>query len=76
MRAIRLSNEELIEFTDHLIALGKSLRKTLTEIAIYSNGSFRLEDVYSLPSDQIKELEEIVSKKIKLERNIKEQQML
>lgn len=76
MRAIRLSNRELIQFTDNLIAHGKKLRRNLSELVIYSNGSLTMQDAYSLPIDQIKDLEEILSKKIKLDRNIKDTQML
>lgn len=76
MRAIELSNSELEDFTNELIAQSHKIRKTLAEIAIYSNGSIRLEDVYNMPIDQIKVLEELITNKIKVENNIKTPQML
>lgn len=76
MRAINLTQSELEKFTNELIAQAHKIKKTLAEIAIYSNGSIRLEDVYNVPIDQIKVLEEIISNKIKAENNIKTPQML
>lgn len=71
-----MSNAEIASYSDHLITQGKKLEENILELAIYSNGSITLDDLYSMPIENIEKLEKIIPKKIKIERNIKEQQLL
>jgi hypothetical protein len=70
MRAIKLSSSELQEYNDNLIAQAENLRRMLVEISVYSNGSINLQDLYNMPMIQIKQIEEIITKKIKSENNV------
>lgn len=76
MRAIRLSGEELKTYTDDLIAQGESIKKILAEIAIYSNGSISLSELYHMTMTHIKMIEKVISDKIKSENNIKGKEYL
>lgn len=70
MRAIKLSSSELQEYNDNLMAQAENLRRMLVEISVYSNGSINLQDLYNMPMVQIKQIEEIITKKIKSENNV------
>ena len=76
MRAIRLSNVELQKYIDNLIAQGESIKKILAEVAVYSNGSINLTDLYNMPMTQIKMIEKIISDKIKSENKITSKEYL
>ena len=76
MRAIRLSGIELQKYTDDLIAQGETIKKILVEIAIYSNGSINLTDLYNMPMTHVKMIEKVISDKIKSENNIKGKEYL
>lgn len=71
-----MSAHELMEFAEDITAQGKKFEKTIMEIAIYSNGSIRLEDLYHMTLDSIKSVEKIISDKIKSENNIKGKEYL
>lgn len=76
MRAIRLSGIELQKYTEDLIAQGETIKKILVEIAIYSNGSINLTDLYNMPMTHVKMIEKVISDKIKSENNIKGKEYL
>jgi hypothetical protein len=65
-----------LKYINELIAQGNKIKKVLFEIAIYSNGSVTLQDLYNLPLNEIKDIETTIEQKIKLDKNIKEKQLL
>ncbi len=65
-----MSAIDLNKFVDDLTAQAKNIKKTIAEIVIYSNGSLSLEDLYNLTLVDIKQLEEILTTKIKSDRNV------
>ena len=76
MRAIKMTPVELHEYTSNLIAQRKRFQKNLMETAAYSNGSFTYDQLLQMPTSEYKELEEIIVKKIKQDKGIKEANML
>ena len=71
-----MSASELNKFVDDITAQAKNIKKTIIEIAAYSNGSISLEDLYNMTLIDIKQTEEIISDKLKADRNIKNKEML
>jgi hypothetical protein len=76
MRAIKMTPKELHDYTSDLIAQKDRFQTSLMETAAYSNGSFRYDDLLQMPVKQYNKLEEIIVKKLKQDRGIKEQSML
>lgn len=76
MRAARMTPYELKEYSNSLVAQANGFRKSLIEIAVFSEGAVTFADVMMMPLSQIRDLEEIVTKKIKLDKNIKSKEML
>jgi methionine synthase II (cobalamin-independent) len=76
MRAMRMSPEELKTYTDKLIAQQKRIEQNMIELAVYSNGAFTYNDMLQIPAGQVKDIEDIITKKLKQDRGIKEQSLL
>ena len=76
MRAVRMSTSDLNKFVDDIAAQAKNIKKTIIEIATYSNGAILLEDLYNMTLVDIKQTEQIVSEKLKSDRNIKGKEYL
>lgn len=64
------------EYIDNLTTQSKNIKKILYEIAVYSNGSITLEDLYNMPLEEIKPIEKILMEKLKSDRNIKGKEYL
>ena len=64
------------KYIDNLTTQSKNIKKILYEIAVYSNGSIKLEDLYNMPLEEIKPIEEILMEKLKSDRNIKGKEYL
>lgn len=71
-----LSNSEIEKYTDNLISLMDDLKEYLAEIVIYSKSSVTLNDLYNMSMSDIKIIEKVISKKLKQESNIKQNQYL
>lgn len=76
MRAIKMTPQELHEYTSSLIAQKERFQKNLMETAAYSNGSFTYADLLQMPTSEYRQLEEIIVKKIKQDKGIKEASLL
>lgn len=68
--------EELRSYAHTLTAHADSFRKRLMEIAVFSEGAISYSDILYMPLTHIKDLEEIIAKKVKLDKNIKSKEML
>ena len=71
-----MSTSDLNKFVDDIAAQAKNIKKTIIEIATYSNGAILLEDLYNMTLVDIKQTEQIVSEKLKSDRNIKGKEYL
>lgn len=68
--------EQLHSYTQDLIAQATALENNLIDLATYSNGSFTYHDLLQMPIGQVKRLQEVITKKLKQEKGIKESNML
>lgn len=71
-----MSTSDLNKFVDDIAAQAKNIKKTIIEIATYSNGAILLEDLYNMTLVDIRQTEQIVSEKLKSDRNIKGKEYL
>ena len=64
------------KYTDSLAAHQRDIEKKLIDIVVFSNGSITLEDLYNSTFKSIELIWKSIEKKIKIEKNIKGQEML
>ena len=76
MRAIRMTPQELQEYTKDLVAQQNNYQKIILETVAYSNGSLTYSEALQMPSGAFSEYEKILVKKIKQDKGISEANML
>lgn len=71
-----MSDHDLQKYTETMIAQQEKFKENLFDLSIYSNGSISLDNLYSMPLKDISILQDRLSKKLKQESNIKQNQYL
>lgn len=51
----------------------KKIRKVINQIALYSNGSYTVQDLHNMTMEQVKEIQECMQEKGELEKQAREQ---
>jgi len=76
MRAIRMTPQELQEYTKSLVAQQKNYQNIILETVAYSNGSLSYSEALQMSSSAFSEYEKLLVKKIKQDKGITEANML
>lgn len=71
-----MSDQELIKYTDSMIAQQNQIKEGLYDLSIYGNGSISLETLYNMPLQDIYVFQNRLSKKLKEENNLNQTQYL
>tara|TARA_B100000902_G_scaffold36868_1_gene44061 strand:+ start:9049 stop:9279 length:231 start_codon:yes stop_codon:yes gene_type:complete len=76
MRAIRMTPQELQEYTKKLVAQQKNYQNIILETVAYSNGSLSYNEALQMSSSAFNQFEKTLVKKIKQDKGISESNML
>lgn len=76
MRAIRMTPQQLQEYTKSLVAQQKNYQNIILETVAYSNGSLSYSEALQMTSSAFNEFEKTLVKKIKQDKGITEANML
>ena len=66
------SPEEVNKLVDGLDQERKKVRKAINQIALYSNGSYTIQDMYNMPIPYIEEIKDEMSDKVEQEKQAME----